>query len=79
MEVVTISSKGQIAIPKAVRDAMGLSEGTRLNLDVRDGQIVLSKGRDWRSLRGAGSGVPGLMEAFAVQRKAERELEDTRP
>ena len=35
MEQVTVSSKGQIAIPKPVRSALNLSEGTKLTLEVR--------------------------------------------
>jgi len=34
MEKVTVSSKGQIAIPKAIRDALNLSEGAKLTLEV---------------------------------------------
>ena len=44
MEQVTVSSKGQIAIPKQVRDELNLDEGTKLNLQVRGHEIVLSKG-----------------------------------
>jgi len=72
MEQVTVSSKGWIAIPPSVRDALNLSEGARLNLDVRGQEIVLSKEPAWRKLRG-----PGLMSAFATFRKQEREREDS--
>jgi AbrB family looped-hinge helix DNA binding protein len=34
MEQVTLSSKGQIAIPKAVREALNLSEGAKLTVEV---------------------------------------------
>ncbi len=65
MDKVTVSSKGQIAIPKQVRDALNLAEGTKLTLEVRGQEIVLSKGDGWRKLRGAASkddieGVPEL-------------------
>ena len=43
METVTVSSKGQIAIPKLIREALNLSEGTKLTLDVRGGEIILSR------------------------------------
>jgi AbrB family looped-hinge helix DNA binding protein len=55
MDKVTVSSKGQIAIPKQVRDALNLAEGTKLTLEVRGQEIVLSKGADWKKLQGAGS------------------------
>ena len=77
MEKVTVSSKGQIAIPKSVRDALNLSEGTRLSLDVRGQEIVLLKEPAWRKLQGAASGRD-LMSAFAAFKKQEREREDSR-
>ncbi len=48
---VTVSSKGQIAIPKAVREKMGLAEGTKLSLFIQDSAIVLRLAglQDWRN------------------------------
>jgi AbrB family looped-hinge helix DNA binding protein len=63
MEQVTVSSRGQIAIPKAVRDLLNLSEGAKLTLDVRGREIVLSK-------EPAGG---GLLAAFARHKKQQRE------
>ncbi len=76
METVKVSSKGQIAIPKQVRDALNLAEGSRLNLEIRGQDIVLSKEPAWKKLQGAGG---NLMEAFAAFRREEREREDSRP
>jgi AbrB family looped-hinge helix DNA binding protein len=78
MEKVTVSSKGQIAIPKTVREALNLSGGTKLTLEVRGQQIVLSKEPAWRKLQGAGAGRD-LMSAFGAFKKQEREREDSRP
>ena len=78
MEQVRVSSKGQIAIPKAVRDALNLSEGTKLTLEVRGQEIVLSKEAHWKKLRGAAAGTD-LMSVFATYKKREREREDSRP
>jgi antitoxin PrlF len=36
----TITSKGQLTIPKEVRDELNLATGTRLYVTVRDGQVV---------------------------------------
>ncbi len=77
MEKITVSSKGQIAIPKAVRDRLNLSEGTKLTLEVRGQDIVLSKEPAWKKLRGAGADRD-LMAAFATFKKQEREREDAR-
>ena len=78
MEQVTVSSKGQIAIPKGVRDTLNLSAGTRLTLEVRGQQIVLSKDPIWRKLQGAGAGQ-GVMSTFAAFKEQERAREDSRP
>ena len=74
MEKVTVSSKGQIAIPKQVRDALNLKEGSKLTLEVRGHEIVLSKGDAWRKLRGAGRDIK---KDFLEFRREERELEDS--
>ena len=79
METVTVSSKGQIAIPRQVRDALNLTEGSKLTLEVRGHEIVLSKGAAWRKLKGAAADVGDLMEKFATFRKEEREREDSGP
>jgi AbrB family looped-hinge helix DNA binding protein len=76
MEQVTVSSKGQIAIPKEVREALDLTKGSRLTLEIRGREIVLSKGAAWKTLQGAGG---DLMRAFAGFREQEREREDSRP
>ena len=78
MEQITVSSKGQIAIPKAVRDALNLSEGAKLTLEVRGQEIVLSKEPAWKKLQGAAAGRD-LMGAFAAFKKQERDREDSRP
>lgn len=78
MERVTLSSKGQIAIPKSVRDRLNLVEGTKLTLEVRGPEIVLSKEPAWKKLRGSGAGRD-LMGTFAKFKKREREREDSRP
>ena len=75
MEKVTVSSKGQIAIPKQIREALNLAEGTRLTLEVRGQEIVLSKGAAWKKLQGAGR---DMTKDFTDFRKDERELEDSR-
>lgn len=78
MESVTVSSKGQIAIPKAIRSALNLAEGTKLTLEVQGQTIVLSKEPAWKRLQGSVKGTD-LIKAFAKFRKQEREREDSRP
>ena len=43
----TISSKGQITVPKAVRDALGLKSGDAVDFVLRDGQAILRPAKVW--------------------------------
>ena len=78
MEQVIVFSNGRIAIPKAVREQMHLSEGAKLTLEVRGQEIVLSREPAWKKLHGAAAGTD-LVAAFAMHKKREREHEDSRP
>jgi AbrB family looped-hinge helix DNA binding protein len=40
---VTVAERGQIVIPKQARDAMGITAGTRLELRVVKGQLIVTK------------------------------------
>ena len=42
MESTYMSSKGQVVIPKTVRDAIGLRQGAKLKVDMLEGKIVLT-------------------------------------
>lgn len=41
MSLTKLSTKGQVVLPKDVRDTLGLSSGTELEVEVRDGLVVL--------------------------------------
>lgn len=71
---VTVSSKGQIAIPRPVRDELNIREGTRLCMEVRGHEIVMSKEPAWKKLEGAAAGRD-LMTEFMEFRQQERERE----
>jgi AbrB family looped-hinge helix DNA binding protein len=38
---VKLSSKGQLVIPKRIREALGLKKGTRFRVNVAEGKIIL--------------------------------------
>ena len=42
----TVAERGQITLPKAVRDALGLTKGTLLRVELDAGRIILSKNVD---------------------------------
>ena len=39
----TVAERGQITLPKAVRDALGLTKGTKLKIEIDGGRIILRK------------------------------------
>ena len=43
MEVSRVTSKGQITIPKAVRERLNLTEGSKVAFIEKDGNIVITK------------------------------------
>lgn len=43
LQDVTLAERGQIVIPKEARDALGLRPGTRLQLRVEEGRLVVQK------------------------------------
>jgi len=40
---VTLAERGQIVIPKEARDALGLKPGSKLQIRVADGRLVIEK------------------------------------
>ena len=39
LEVATLTAKGQVTVPKAVREALGLQRGDQLSWEVEDGSV----------------------------------------
>ena len=51
----TITSKGQVTIPKHIRDALQLEPGNAVDFSVnRDGEVVLQRAKRAPARRGAG-------------------------
>jgi AbrB family looped-hinge helix DNA binding protein len=72
----TATTKGQIVIPSSVRQQLGITEGTRIHIEVDEarGQIILTPITPAyiRSLRGKHRGR-GLLRALEAERQRERE------
>ena len=43
VEIITVSKKGQVVLPKNVREEMRISQGSKLLLIEKGGKITLSK------------------------------------
>ncbi len=78
----TISSKGQVVIPKAVRDRLNLKAGTQVTIDVQGEALVMKRSvsdlPDWQSMRGMFKGGPDLLKDLRDERAAELARDDAR-
>jgi AbrB family looped-hinge helix DNA binding protein len=57
MQVVTVSPKYQVVIPKTVREALNLRPGQRMQVIEHDGRIEFIPERDLKELRGFLKGI----------------------
>lgn len=72
-----VGTKGQVVIPKRIRESRGINAGDDVVVAERDGQIVIEPLPRSGELLGmlAGPG-PSLTAALEEERKLERELEE---
>lgn len=82
MTKATISSKGQIAIPKAVRERLNLKSGTEVSIDVQGEALVMKRlvrnFPDWRTMQGMARGGESLTKALEAEHRAEIAGDDAR-
>jgi AbrB family looped-hinge helix DNA binding protein len=74
---VTVAERGQITLPKAVRDALGLSKGSVLKIELENGRIVLRKSVDDAISRARGRFK--LDQGFASTDEAMRAIRGRAP
>jgi AbrB family looped-hinge helix DNA binding protein len=80
-QMATVSSKGQIVIPAALRKKFRIKGGTRLTVGERDGQITLTPNPydALLALRGSLSHIAEDVETWWMEEKRkEREREDAK-
>jgi AbrB family looped-hinge helix DNA binding protein len=49
--MATVTRKGQITLPKDIRDVLGLSAGSKVVFKVQDGRVILEKVPPTEALR----------------------------
>lgn len=42
-EIATLTSKGQITLPKSIRQALGVDTGAKVAFDVRGGKVIMTR------------------------------------
>jgi AbrB family looped-hinge helix DNA binding protein len=68
----TLSSKGQLVLPAAVRRQLRLAKGERLSVDVRGDSVVLRRvveRRRYRTTRHGTSGLPVMVALRPPKRR----------
>ena len=77
----TVSSKGQMVIPAAIRESMGIERGTRVSLRLEGARLILepqtlaAKLRIIDELCGLTAGGPSGCDMLLEDRRREREME----
>lgn len=68
MAVTSLSTKGQIVIPKRIREALGLRPGTKIIVELEDGKVVLRPVKE-----GIGNRLYGKYKGLDLLRDLENE------
>jgi AbrB family looped-hinge helix DNA binding protein len=77
----TVSSKGQMVIPAAIRELLGIEAGTRIAIRIEGEELVLepqtlaAKLRILKELRGCTAGGPSMTDMLLEERRRDRERE----
>ena len=83
MATTRVSERGQVVIPKAIRDRLGIKRGQVLEVAESDGAVVMrpkasrpaKRPRRWQDWRGVLEGTGALQD---LMEEHERELEADR-
>lgn len=67
-----MGAKGQVVVPKAIRDEVGLHPGDLIDFEFRNGEVVLMRHeREMKPLGGRYAGS-GILAAHMAERARER-------
>lgn len=61
-ELATLTSKGQITLPKSIRQALGVDTGSKVAFDLRNGEVVVTRAEPEHEDPAIGAFL-GLLEA----------------
>lgn len=68
MEIITVSPKYQVVIPKKIRERLGLKQGQKMHVITYNNQVVLIPIRPIQEARGSLPGLETNVERDEVDR-----------
>lgn len=80
--IATVTTKGQVTIPKAIRDLLGIRPNDKIDFKMENGRVVLNPLKTLRDLRGsvpAAAGAEIERERAAYRNRDGSRTMDTRP
>ncbi len=74
-EQATLTSKGQITLPKAIRQTLGVTTGSKVSFELRGGEVIVTRVQDEHEDPAIGAFL-GLLEKDIRQGKHVGSLPD---
>jgi len=72
ISIAKVSSRGQVAVPKAIREKMSIKEGDTVLFEERDGEVYIRKVKNFLELEGT---LPSLkLTVEEIREKAMEEM-----
>lgn len=76
---VRMGPKGQVVVPKTLRERLGITPGDEVEVDEVDGEVRIRRaGKDWSRLLGVAVGPDSLTAALEADHRAEIERDERR-
>ncbi len=72
-----VGPKGQVVLPKAIRDELGIRPGDQVFVEQGEGEVRIRSAQDEpKSIRGIFANTPGGMADFEAEHRREVEWEE---
>ena len=68
--IATVTTKGQVTIPKAIREQMGIQPNDKVDFKIENGRVVMKTLKTLLDLRGSVQAIPGA--SIQIEREAYR-------